>query len=275
MTDCDYNCSECEESNCSERKIEKIKPHVCSHIKKIYAVISGKGGVGKSLVTSLLASSLNKKGYQVGVIDADVTGPSIPQAFGMKNMMAESDDTAIYPVISKNGIKIMSANLLLPNDEDPIIWRGPILSGFVQQLFTDVIYGDVDYMLIDMPPGTGDVPLTVFQMLPIDGIIVVSSPQELVSMVVAKSINMAKMMNIPILGVVENMAYIKCPKCDEKIRVFGKGNFADEVKKHGLDVLAEIPIDPSLANKVDEGKIEDYETDVMDNVITKIEEFSK
>lgn len=274
MADCNHECGNCSIDNCGERVFEKLKPHTCSHIKHTYAIISGKGGVGKSLVTSLLASTLNKKGYKVAVIDADVTGPSIPQAFGLKGKMAESDDTALYPVLSKNGIKIMSANLLLEDDEAPIIWRGPIVSSFVQQLYTDVIYGDVDYLLIDMPPGTGDIPLTVFQMIKMDGIIVVSSPQELVSMVVAKSLNMANMMNIPVVGMVENMAYIKCPKCDEKITVFGDGNFSKEAEKRGLNVLAEIPIDPILAKDVDNGLIEEYQTNAMDNLIKVLEERS-
>lgn len=274
MADCNHECGNCSIDNCGERTFEKLKPHICSHIKHTYAIISGKGGVGKSLVTSLLASTLNKKGYKVAIIDADVTGPSIPQAFGLKGKMAESDDTALYPVLSKNGVKIMSANLLLEDDEAPIIWRGPIVSSFVQQLYTDVIYGDVDYLLIDMPPGTGDIPLTVFQMIKMDGIIVVSSPQELVSMVVAKSLNMANMMNIPVVGMVENMAYIKCPNCDEKITVFGDGNFSKEAEKRGLNVLAEIPIDPVLAKDVDNGLIEDYQTDAMDNLIKVLEERS-
>lgn len=274
MADCNHECGNCSVDNCGERTFEKLKPHACSHIKHTYAIISGKGGVGKSLVTSLLASSLNKKGYKVAVIDADVTGPSIPQAFGLKGKMAESDDTALYPVSSKNGVKIMSANLLLEDDEAPIIWRGPIVSSFVQQLYTDVIYGDVDYLLIDMPPGTGDIPLTVFQMIKMDGIIVVSSPQELVSMVVAKSLNMANMMNIPVVGMVENMAYIKCPNCDEKIVLFGDGSFSKEATKRGLNVLAEIPIDPVLAKDVDNGLIEDYQTDAMDNLIKVLEERS-
>lgn len=271
MSDCNHDCSHCSQEGCESRVIEKLKPHELSNIKKIYAVISGKGGVGKSLVTSLLGASLNKKGHSVAIIDADVTGPSIPQAFGLKGKLAESDESGLYPVLSTHGVKVMSANLLLEDNETPIIWRGPLVASFVQQLFTDVIYGDVDYMLIDMPPGTGDIPLTVFQMIPIDGIIVVSSPQELVSMVVAKSINMAKMMNIPIIGVAENMAYIKCPKCDEKITVFGDGHFYDDVRRHGLDVLCEIPIDPELAKKVDLGQIEEYKTNVMDKIVSIIE----
>ena len=270
MSDCNHDCSNCSEKDCAERTIKKIKPHEYSNIKKVYAVISGKGGVGKSLVTSLLASSMNKKGKSVAIIDADVTGPSIPQAFGLKNMLAESDEAGLYPVMSKHGVKVMSANLLLEDKEAPIIWRGPIVSSFVQQLFTDVIYGDVDYMFIDMPPGTGDIPLTVFQMIPIDGIVVVASPQELVSMVVAKSINMAQMMNIPIVGMVENMAYIKCPDCGKKITVFGNGKFEEEVNRHGLRLLAEIPIDPELAKLVDAGEIEEYKTDVMDNLVNEL-----
>lgn len=273
MSECNHNCSECSQEGCESREIVKLKPNEFSNIKRTFAVISGKGGVGKSLVTSLLASTLNKKGYSVAVIDADVTGPSIPQAFGLNGHVAKSDESGLYPVLSKKGIKVMSANVLLENPEDPIVWRGPLVASFVQQLYTDVIYGDVDFMLIDMPPGTGDIPLTVFQMIPIDGIIVVSSPQELVSMVVNKSINMAKMMNIDILGVVENMAYIKCPKCDEKISVFGNGTYKQQIEKQGLDVLAELPIDPKIAKLVDLGEIENYETNDFDQIITKLESF--
>lgn len=270
-TNCDHNCSNCSISDCGERKIEKLKPHQLSSIKHCYAIISGKGGVGKSLVTSLLASILNKKGKNVAIIDADVTGPSIPQAFGLKGKMAESDETALYPVLSKKGVKIMSANLLLQDDESPIVWRGPMVSGFVQQLYTDVVYGDVDYMFIDMPPGTGDIPLTVFQMIPVDGIIVVTSPQDLVSMVVAKSINMAKMMYIPIVGIVENMAYVQCPNCSEKIRIYGNENSKKEIEKNGTKILAELPIDPKLAELVDKGQIEEYETTLLDDLIEKLE----
>lgn len=266
MADCDHKCEGCSVENCASRVIEKLKPHEYSNIKKTFAIVSGKGGVGKSLTTSLLASELNKLGKSVAIIDADVTGPSIPQAFGLKDKLAESDESGLYPVMSKHGVKVMSANLLLEDKEAPIVWRGPIVSSFVQQLYTDVIYGDVDFLLIDMPPGTGDIPLTVFQMIPIDGIIVVSSPQELVSMVVAKSINMANMMNIPIIGMVENMAYIKCPDCGKKITVFGDGHFEEEVKRHGLKLLAEIPIDPKLTKMVDEGNIEEYKTDVFNQL---------
>ena len=267
---CNHQCEGCSVENCASRKIEKLKTNELTNIKHCYAIMSGKGGVGKSLITSLLASTLNKRGKNVAIIDADVTGPSIPQAFGLKGRFAESDDTYIYPVLSKKGVKIISSNLLLQDEESPIVWRGPIVSGFVQQLYTDVVYGDVDYMFIDMPPGTGDIPLTVFQMLPIDGIIVVTSPQELVSMVVTKSINMAKMLYIPMMGIVENMAYIKCPKCDEKIRIYGNDKSKENIEKTGVKVLAELPIDPKLAELVDTGKIEEYETDALDELISKL-----
>ena len=273
MADCNHDCSSCSVNDCAERKIEKLKPNQNSTIKHCFAVISGKGGVGKSLVTSLLASKMNKKGYSVAVLDADVTGPSIPQAFGLKDRMAESDDESIYPVLSKHGVKVMSANLLMPDDESPIVWRGPLIAGFVQQLYTDVCYGDVDYMFVDMPPGTGDVPLTIFQQYPIDGIIIVTSPQELVSMVVTKSINMAKMMYINTIGIVENMAYIKCPKCLEKVRVFGDNDSKKRIEKSGIKVVAELPIDPEIAKLVDKGEIEEYETSDLDELISLLEQY--
>lgn len=267
MADCDFNCESCGVKDCASRKIEKVKPNELTNIKRCYAIMSGKGGVGKSLVTSLLASTLNKRGKSVAIIDADVTGPSIPQAFGLKGKFATSDETYLYPVLSKKGVKIMSANLLMQDEESPVVWRGPIVSGFVQQLYTDVVYGDVDYMFIDMPPGTSDIPLTIFQMIPIDGVIVVTSPQELVSMVVSKSMNMAKMMFIPMVGVVENMSYIKCPHCDEKIRIYGNEHSIETIEKQGVKVLAELPIDPNLAKMVDKGEIEDYECGELDKLI--------
>lgn len=271
MSECNHDCASCSQGDCASRKIEKLKSNDNTTIKHCYAIISGKGGVGKSLVTSLIASAMNKRGHSVAIIDADVTGPSIPQAFGLKGKMAESDESSLYPVLSKHGIKIMSANLLMPDDESPIIWRGPMIAGFVNQLYTDVTYGDVDYMFIDMPPGTGDVPLTIFQQYPIDGIIIVTSPQELVSMVVTKSINMAKMMYINAIGIVENMSYIKCPKCDEKIRVFGNENSRNQIEKTGVQVVAELPIDPNLAKLVDNGEIEEYETDAFDKLVSMFE----
>ena len=267
MADCNHNCESCNQADCASRKIEKVKPNELTHIKHCYAIMSGKGGVGKSLVTSLIASAMNKKGKSVAIIDADVTGPSIPQTFGLKGKLATSDDTFLYPVLSKRGIKIMSANLLIEDEQSPIVWRGPVVSGFVQQLYTDVVYGDVDYMFIDMPPGTSDIPLTIFQMIPIDGVIVVTSPQELVSMVVAKSINMAKMLYIPMVGVVENMAYVKCPHCDEKIRIYGNDSSKENIEKHGVKVLAELPIDPKLASLVDKGEIEEYNCEQLEPLV--------
>lgn len=272
MSECNHDCAHCAEGNCESRAIEKLVQNESSNIKHIFAVISGKGGVGKSLVTSLLASKMNKNGFNVAILDADITGPSIPQAFGLKGKMATSDEQFIYPLLSKHGVKIISANLLMPNDEEPIVWKGPLISGLVQQLFTDVAYSDVDYLFIDMPPGTGDVPLTVFQMLPIDGVIVVTSPQDLVSMVVTKSINMAKMMNINTLGIVENMAYIKCPDCGKNIDIFGNDNSKAEIEKSGVKVLGELPIDPKLAKLVDLGQVEEYETNALNSIVEKIME---
>ena len=266
MADCTHDCSTCGVEGCGERtEIKKLVPHKGTSIKKIVAVISGKGGVGKSLVTSLLASALAKEGKKVAILDADITGPSIPQAFGLKDAYATQDEDGIYCAETKLGIKVMSINLLLERNEDPIIWRGPILSGFVQQLFTDVNYGELDYLLIDMPPGTGDVPLTVFQSLPIDGVVVVSSPQELVSMVVQKSINMANMMYVPIYGMIMNMAYVKCPHCNERIEVFTKGE-----DHYDLPILAELPIDKEIASLVDKGLIEDYPSDLMKDALKAI-----
>lgn len=273
MSECNHDCASCSQSDCAQRTIEKLKPNENTTIKHCFAVISGKGGVGKSLVTSLLASKMSQKGHSVAIIDADVTGPSIPQAFGLKGKMATSDDECLYPVITKHGIKIMSANLLMPDDEEPIVWRGPMIAGFVGQLYTDVCYGDVDYMFIDMPPGTGDVPLTIFQQYPIDGIIIVTSPQELVSMVVTKSINMAKMMYINTVGIVENMSYIKCPKCAEKVRVFGDNDSIKRIEKSGIKVVAELPIDPELAKLVDKGEIEEYKTDELDKLVSLLEQY--
>ena len=273
MADCNHDCASCSIGDCAERTIKKLEPNSNTTIKHCFAVISGKGGVGKSLVTSLLASAMNKKGYNVAVLDADVTGPSIPQAFGLKGRMAESDEACIYPVLSKHGVKVMSANLLMPDDESPIVWRGPLIAGFVGQLYTDVCYGDVDYMFVDMPPGTGDVPLTIFQQYPIDGIIIVTSPQELVSMVVTKSINMAKMMYINTVGIVENMSYIKCPKCAEKVRIFGDEDSKKRIEKSGIKVVAELPIDPQIATLVDKGEIEEYETHDLDELVSLLEQY--
>ena len=254
-----------------EQKIdfsEKLNEH--SKIKKVIGIISGKGGVGKSLVTSMLAVIMNRRGYNTAILDADVTGPSIPKAFGIKEK-ATGNELGMLPIKSKTGIDIMSVNLLLENETDPVIWRGPIIANTVKQFWTDVIWEDVDYMFIDMPPGTGDVPLTVFQSIAVDGIIVVTSPQELVSMIVTKAVNMAKMMNIPIIGLVENMAYFKCPDCGNEYKIFGDSNIEKIAKKLNLKVLAKLPIKPEIAAACDNGTIEFFEGDWLDNIVGVLE----
>ncbi len=260
MSECTHDCSSCGES-CSERKEAQsfaAPQNSMSQIKKVIGVVSGKGGVGKSLVTSLLASAMQKNGYRTAVLDADVTGPSIPKAFGI-NEKAKGSEGGILPVESKNGVEVMSVNLLLPDDTDPVVWRGPVIAGTVKQFWTDVVWGDIDYMFVDMPPGTGDVPLTVFQSLPVDGIVVVNSPQELVSMIVGKAVKMAKMMNIPILGLVENMSYVECGKCGEKIHVFGESHIDEVAEEYSLKVLGRMPINPEIAKACDRGAVEDLE----------------
>ena len=257
MSDCTHDCSSCGES-CGERTAPqdfRAPANGLSHIGKVIAVVSGKGGVGKSLVTSSLAVAMRRMGRKVGVLDADITGPSIPAAFGV-HTKAEGSELGIYPAETKTGIEIMSLNLLTENETDPVVWRGPVIAGAVKQFWTDVIWGDVDYLFVDMPPGTGDVPLTVFQSLPVDGIIIVTSPQELVSMIVAKAVNMAKKMDIPIVGIVENMSYLECPDCKKRISVFGEGHVEEVAKEHGIQVLAQIPIDPMIAQMVDAGRVE-------------------
>lgn len=267
---CNGDCSNCSE-NCESRTIQKLDPEVGSSFKKTIAIISGKGGVGKSMVTSLLAAALINKGNTVAVLDADVTGPSIPNSFGLKGQMATSNETVLFPVKTKKGGLIMSANLLLQNPEEPLIWRGPMIAGLVEQLYKDVHYGKCDYLLIDMPPGTGDVPLTVFQKINVDGIIVVTSPQDLVSMVVTKSLNMANAMNIPVYGIVENMAYILCPDCGKKIHIYGNENKVNEVaSKNNLELLAQIPLSQDLAKHLDNGTIEDYQNDIFDKFINNL-----
>ncbi len=258
MSECTHDCSSCGES-CSSRTAPqdfREKPHELSHIKKIIAVVSGKGGVGKSMVTSMLAAESNKSGNSTAVLDADVTGPSIPQIFGLSNR-AYGDENGIIPVNTKKGIKIMSLNLLLEKTTDPVIWRGPVIAGMVKQFWTDVIWGDVDYMFIDMPPGTGDVPLTVFQSIPVDGIIVVTSPQELVSMIVEKAVNMAKTMNIPILGIVENMSYFKCDGCGKEHSIFGESRIEATAKKFGISNVCRLPIDTRISKMSDQGQGDD------------------
>jgi len=254
MSECNHDCASCGQ-DCSERTSLLEKPNQNSKIKKVIGIVSGKGGVGKSLVTSLLASETAKKGKNVGILDADLTGPSIPKAFGIKEK-ATADDVGLIPVTSLGGVKVMSLNLLLENESDPVVWRGPVIAGTVKQFWTDVIWGDVDYMFIDMPPGTGDVPLTVFQSIPIDGAIIVTSPQELVSMIVSKAANMAQMMNIPVYGLVENMSYVLCPDCGKEIKVFGDSHIEELADKFGYDLLAKIPMDSKLSALVDKGWIE-------------------
>ncbi len=263
---CTHDCSTCG-SDCADREGGAldfmVKAHPWSQVKKVIGVVSGKGGVGKSLVTSTLAVLLRRKGLSTGILDADITGPSIPKAFGI-TQKAQGSDKGIYPVKTKTGIDLMSMNLLLENDTDPVVWRGPVIAGAVKQFWSDVIWEYEDYLFVDMPPGTGDVPLTVFQSLPVNGIIIVTSPQELVSMIVEKAVNMANMMDIPILGVVENMSYVECPDCGKKIAVFGESHIDEVAAEKGLKVLAKLPIDPETASLVDAGKIEDFKGDWLD-----------
>ncbi|WP_281821724.1 Mrp/NBP35 family ATP-binding protein [Eisenbergiella massiliensis] len=253
---CNHDCSSCGGS-CKDRDPKSMlqAPHEMSSIKNVIAVVSGKGGVGKSLVTSLLASSMQKKGYHSAVIDADITGPSIPKAFGIHEK-AYANEMGLIPVKSRGGIDVMSINLLLDNDTDPVLWRGPIIAGAVSQFWTDVIWENVDYMFVDMPPGTGDVPLTVFQSLPLKGIIVVTSPQELVSVIVEKAVKMAEMMNIPVLGIVENMSYFECPDCKSKHSIFGESHIDEIAARHGIASVSKLPIDPAIASACDKGEIE-------------------
>lgn len=246
------------------------EPNKMSNIGKVIGVVSGKGGVGKTLVSSLLAVSMKRLGKNVGILDADITGPSVPKAFGVHDK-ADACEFGIIPVKSKLGIDVMSVNLLLENESDPVVWRGPVIAGVVKQFWTDVIWKDIDYLFVDMPPGTGDVPLTVFQSLPVDGIIIVTSPQELVSMIVEKAVNMANIMNIPILGIVENMSYFKCPDCGKEHKIYGESHIEEIAKKNNLEVLAKLPIDPSLAKLVDAGEVENFSGDFMDNVAKKVE----
>lgn len=270
MSDCNHDCSSCS-SNCSERAvIEKEKLHELSSVKKVIGVVSGKGGVGKSLVTSMLAVALNRRGFKTAILDADITGPSIPQAFGVHER-AEGTEEALFPATTKTGIDIMSLNLLLENETDPVVWRGPVIAGVVKQFWSDVIWKDVDFMFVDMPPGTGDVPLTVFQSIPVDGIVIVTSPQDLVSMIVTKAVNMAKLMNIPVLGIVENMSYFECPDCNKKHFIFGESNLERIAAANEIPNIARIPIDPDFANQVDSGLIELFEGDWLEKMADAIE----
>ncbi len=270
---CTHDCSSCGEE-CASRQVnpqDMIEPaHSMSNIKKVIGVVSGKGGVGKSLVTSMLAVLFNRRGYKTAVLDADVTGPSIPKIFGIHTGIT-TNEWGMLPAKSKTGIEIMSVNLLLENENAPVIWRGPVIAGAVKQFWTDVIWSDVDYMFVDMPPGTGDVPLTVFQSLPVDGIVIVTSPQELVSMIVAKAVNMAKMMNIPILGIVENMSYFKCPDCGKVTSIFGESRIDAVAEENGTRVLGKLPINPELARQCDDGVLELFEGDWLNKGTDDIE----
>ena len=271
MSECTHNCSTCS-SNCDKKEKNSLleQPHALSSVKHIIAVVSGKGGVGKSIVTSMLAVNMQRLGYKTAILDADITGPSIPKSFGLKAGI-DGDDKGIIPPTTTSGIDIMSINLLLQEDTQPVIWRGPVIAGTVKQFWTDVIWNDIDYMFIDCPPGTGDVPLTIFQSIPLDGIIIVSSPQELVSMIVEKAANMANMMNIPVLGLVENMSYVKCPDCGKEIKIFGESHIEEVAEKHGYDVLAKIPMDSKLAALVDKGWIEMMDNNYLETAATVIE----
>ena len=274
MSGCTHDCSSCGES-CGERKEAqdfRAPANSMSHVKKVIGIVSGKGGVGKSLVTSLLASGMQKAGYRTAILDADITGPSIPKAFGI-TQKATGNEYGILPAATPSGISVMSVNLLLENDTDPVVWRGPVIAGTVKQFWSDVVWDEIDYMFVDMPPGTGDVPLTVFQSLPVDGIVVVTSPQELVSMIVGKAVKMAQMMHIPILGLVENMSYITCPDCGEKISVFGESHINQVAKDYDLKVLGQLPIDPAIAKACDGGKIETVQSENwLENAFTALKE---
>ena len=255
MAECSHNCSSCSQS-CGERQEPQsfLKPmNKYSSIKKVIGVVSGKGGVGKSLVTCLLASACRRAGLKVGVLDADVTGPSIPKSFGV-SQRAMQDDECLLPNVTKSGIKVMSVNMLLEKEDSPVVWRGPVISGLVEQFWTEVRWGELDYLFVDMPPGTGDVALTVFQSLPVDGIVIVSTPQQLVKMIVGKAFNMAKLMNVPVLGIVENMSYFTCPKCGERHLIFGESGVDETAGEYGVPVLAKLPIDPQANRLVDVGR---------------------
>lgn len=268
MSDCSHDCSTCGE-NCSERQDLTAPLNPGSNIKHVVAVMSGKGGVGKSLVTSMLASATAKAGKKVGILDADITGPSIPKAFGLHDR-AVGDDAGIYPVPTPGGVKVMSLNLLTPDETDPVVWRGPVIAGAVKQFWSDVVWGDVDYLFVDMPPGTGDVPLTVFQSLPVDGIIMVTSPQDLVSMIVTKAVKMAHMMSVPVLGVIENYSYFKCPDCGKEHHIFGESHLDEVAQALNLNILARLPIDPALAAAADAGTLETLEPNPLTDVASKL-----
>ena len=273
---CTHDCSSCGESCSSRTEPQDLheKLHEKSSVKKVIGVISGKGGVGKSLVTSTLAVMMNRRGYKTAVLDADITGPSIPKAFNIHSRAMGSEE-GIYPVTTETGIDLMSINLLLNNETDPVIWRGSLISGTVKQFWTDVIWENEDFMFVDMPPGTGDVALTVFQSIPVDGIVIVTSPQDLVSMIVAKAVKMAQMMNIPILGIVENMSYFMCPECGKKHHIYGESKIDEIAEQYNTKVLAKLPINPDLASLIDQGRVEMFDCDCMEDAANEVEKLIK
>ncbi len=273
MSECTHDCSSCSQ-NCGERQEPQSfleKPHAKSNIKKVVAIVSGKGGVGKSLVTSMMAVNMQRRGKNVGILDADITGPSIPKAFGIHGM-ATATDEGLLPTKSRTGIGMMSVNLLLPDETSPVVWRGPVIAGAVKQFWTDVIWEDIDFMFVDMPPGTGDVPLTVFQSLPVDAIIVVTSPQELVSMIVEKAVKMADLMDIPVLGIVENLSYFECPDCGKKHSIYGESHIEEIAERYGIPHIAKLPIDPAIAKACDMGDIENYKGEWLDDMADVLKE---
>lgn len=273
MSECNHDCASCGSKDCSQRSFLE-KTNELSNVKKVIGVVSGKGGVGKSSVTSMLAVLANRKGFSTAIMDADITGPSIPRAFGLKGQ-ASGEGNMIFPVVTKKGIEVMSMNLLLEEETAPVIWRGPVLAGAVKQFWTDVVWGEVDYMFVDMPPGTGDVPLTVFQSIPVDGIVIVTTPQELVSVVVEKAVNMARMMNIPIIGLVENMSYLTCPDCGKKISLFGESRLEEHAARYGIETIARLPLDSDIASLCDKGLIELFEGSFLDEMSDAVENFKK
>ena len=271
MSECTHDCSSCGQ-NCPSRNQPADfhePPHAMSSIKKVVGVVSGKGGVGKSMTSAMLAVAMRRLGYRVGILDADVTGPSIPKLFGIHGR-AMADENGCWPIASRTGVEVMSINLLLDNEDDPVVWRGPVIAGAVKQFWQEVIWKEVDFLFVDMPPGTGDVPLTVFQTLPVDGIVVVASPQDLVSLIVGKAVKMAEMMNIPILGLVENMSWLACPDCGKKIPLFGESHVDEVAAKHGLSVLAKMPLDPQLAALADAGAIEQFGGSYLDGAAAAV-----
>ena len=269
---CSGSCGGCAEScSCKEKNDFRESLNSLSRVDKVIGVVSGKGGVGKSMITSMLAVTFNRRGYKTAVLDADITGPSIPKAFGINKDKVQGNDFGIIPKTTKTGIDIISVNLLLENETAPVVWRGPVIGGTVKQFWTDVIWKDIDYMFVDMPPGTGDVPLTVFQSVPLDGIVIVTSPQELVSMIVSKAVKMANMMDIPIMGIVENMSYFECPNCKEKHKIYGESHLQDIANEYNLEILAQMPIDKELAMSADNGTIEEFKGEYLESACNKLE----